>query len=103
MRTPGRIADPPYRVHEILLSLAIHFIRFNYGSSPDIFKFRWTCPASPVNFADSALTQKTDIQAGHPTLTQHFGLICPALNSMSSVAAAQTTRAKTVLVIHQKS
>ena len=30
-----------------------HLIGFNYGSSLDIFKFRWTCPASPANFAYS--------------------------------------------------
>ncbi len=49
------------RVRDIVLSLTGHFklldgrlIRFNYGSSPDIFKFCWTCPASPANFAYSA-------------------------------------------------
>ncbi len=52
---------PNNRVCEIDLSLAGHFklfaghlIEFNYGSLPDIFKFRWTCPASPANFAYSA-------------------------------------------------
>ena len=50
------------RVREIVLSLAGHFnlfvghlIGFNYGSLPDIFKICWTCPASPANFAYSAL------------------------------------------------
>ncbi len=50
------------RVREIVLSLARHFklfarhlIGFNYGSSPDIFKFCWTCLASPANFAYSGL------------------------------------------------
>ncbi len=45
----------------MILSLAGHFklfaghlIEFNYSSSPDISKIRWTCPASPVNFAYSA-------------------------------------------------
>ena len=49
-----------FRVCEIVLSLARHFklftghlIRFYYGSSPDIFKFRWTYPAIPPNFAYS--------------------------------------------------
>ena len=56
------LARPITRVREIVLSLAGHFklfaghlIEFNYSSSPDIFKIRWTCPASPANFAYSAM------------------------------------------------
>ncbi len=52
-------------VCEIVLSLAGHFkliarhlIGFNYGSSPDIFKFCWTCVASPANFAYNAGQKK---------------------------------------------
>ncbi len=68
------------RVHEIVLSLAGHFklfaghlIGFNYDSSPDIFKFCWTCPASPANFAYSDCYPRScdynifSIQHSHPS------------------------------------
>ena len=52
------------RVREIVLSLTGHFklfaghlIEFNYSSSPDIPKIRWTCPASPANFAYSGVNR----------------------------------------------
>ena len=40
-----------------------HLIEFNSSSSPDILKIRWTCPASPTNFAYtvSALTPPTHL------------------------------------------
>ncbi len=102
------------REREIVLSLAGHFklfaghlIEFNYSSSPDISKIRWTCPASPVNFAYSAVLGDTvtvfspNCAGSHDVVesvgsSSGFAAIAPTDYDLSSVDITQSLQSTNI-------